>query len=121
MSNKIEIRQTIKPYKKKIEIEGDKSLSIRWALLASQSIGKSTSTNLLRSEDVLNTINCLKKLGVKIYLFKNKCEIYGTGINGYKYPMILQKIFNNYFFINDQIWISKNFDRIFSGYCFYPH
>ena len=85
MSSKIEIRQTIKPYKRKIEIEGDKSLSIRWALLASQSIGKSTSTNLLRSDDVLNTLNCLKKLGVKIYLFKNKCEIYGTGINGYKY------------------------------------
>jgi len=85
MSNKIEIRQTIKPFKKKIEIEGDKSLSIRWALLASQSIGKSTSINLLRSDDVLNTLNCLKKLGVKIYLFKNKCEIYGTGINGYKY------------------------------------
>ncbi len=85
MSNKIEIRQTIKPYKKKIEIEGDKSLSIRWALLASQSIGKSTSTNLLRSDDVLSTLNCLKKLGVKIYLFKNKCEIYGAGINGYKY------------------------------------
>ena len=85
MSNEIEIRQTIKPYNKKIEIEGDKSLSIRWALLASQSIGKSTSTNLLRSDDVLNTLNCLKKLGVKIYLFKNKCEIYGTGINGYKY------------------------------------
>ncbi|MFL2901935.1 MAG: 3-phosphoshikimate 1-carboxyvinyltransferase [Candidatus Pelagibacter sp.] len=85
MSNEIEIRQTIKPYNKKIEIEGDKSLSIRWALLASQSIGKSTSTNLLRSDDVLNTLNCLKKLGVKIYLFKNKCEIYGKGINGYKY------------------------------------
>ena len=85
MSNKIEIRQTIKSYNKKIEIEGDKSLSIRWALLASQSIGKSTSTNLLRSDDVLNTLNCLKKLGVKIYLSKNKCEIYGTGINGYKY------------------------------------
>ena len=60
-----------KRFKKVINIEGDKSLSIRWALLASQSIGKSTATNLLRSEDVLNTINCLKKLGVKISLFKN--------------------------------------------------
>ena len=85
MSNKIAIRETVKPYNKKVEIEGDKSLSIRWALLASQSIGKSTSTNLLRSDDVLNTLNCLKKLGIKVYLFKNKCEIYGTGINGYKY------------------------------------
>ncbi len=85
MNNKIIIRNIIKPFSKKIEIEGDKSLSIRWALLASQSIGKSTSTNLLRSEDVLNTLNCLKRLGVKVNLFKNKCEIYGVGINGYKY------------------------------------
>ena len=85
MSNKIVIRKTIKPFNKKIEIEGDKSLSIRWALLASQSVGKSTSTNLLKSDDVLNTLNCLKKLGVKINLFKNKCEIFGVGINGYRY------------------------------------
>ena len=85
MNNKILIKGTLKPFNKVINIEGDKSLSIRWALLASQSIGKSTATNLLKSEDVLNTINCLKKLGVKISLFKNKCEIYGLGINGFKY------------------------------------
>ena len=85
MNNKILIKGTLKPFNKVINIEGDKSLSIRWALLASQSIGKSTATNLLKSDDVLNTINCLKKLGVKISLFKNKCEIYGLGINGYKY------------------------------------
>ena len=85
MNNKILIKGALKPFDKIINIEGDKSLSIRWALLASQSIGKSTATNLLKSEDVLNTINCLKKLGVKISLFKNKCEIHGLGINGYKY------------------------------------
>ena len=85
MGNKIVIKNIIKPFNTKVKIEGDKSLSIRWALLASQSIGRSTSTNLLRSDDVLSTLNCLKKLGVKIYLFKNKCEIQGVGINGYKY------------------------------------
>tara|TARA_A100000164_G_scaffold348322_1_gene350418 strand:- start:421 stop:1737 length:1317 start_codon:yes stop_codon:yes gene_type:complete len=85
MNNKITIKKVIKPFNKTIKIEGDKSLSIRWALLASQSIGKSTSTNLLRSEDVFNTLNCLKKLGVKVNLFNNKCEIHGLGINGYKY------------------------------------
>jgi 3-phosphoshikimate 1-carboxyvinyltransferase len=79
------IKKIIKPFDKKIEIEGDKSLSIRWALIASQSIKKSISTNLLRSEDVLNTLDCLKKLGVKVYLSKYKCEIQGVGINGYKY------------------------------------
>ena len=57
--------QKIKPFDKILEIEGDKSLSIRWALLASQANGKSTSYNLLKSEDVLNTLNCLKKLGLK--------------------------------------------------------
>ncbi len=85
MSKKILIKNTIKPFNKSIEIEGDKSLSIRWALLASQASGKSISTNLLKSQDVLDTINCLRKLGVKILMDKKKCEIFGIGNNGYNY------------------------------------
>ena len=54
-------------------------------MLASQAYGKSVSKNLLKSEDVINTLRCLKKLGVKIKLHKNKCEIIGMGINGYRY------------------------------------
>ena len=79
------INNTIKPFNKILEIEGDKSLSIRWALLASQAKGKSKSINLLKSEDVLSTLNCLRKLGVRVKLKKNICEIYGLGLNGYKY------------------------------------
>ena len=85
MSNKISIKKTIKPFNKTLEIEGDKSLSIRWALLASQANGKSSALNILKSEDVLNTLKCLKKLGVKIKLIKNKCIINGLGVNGFKY------------------------------------
>ena len=85
MNNTISIFKTIKTFDKKLEIEGDKSLSIRWSLLASQAIGKSTAQNILISEDVLSTLKCLKQLGVKIKLIKNKCIIYGVGINGYKY------------------------------------
>ena len=85
MKNQIKIKNTIRSFNKVLEIEGDKSLSIRWALLASQAIGKSTAFNILRSEDVLSTLNCLRKLGVKVKLFKNKCEIHGVGINGYSY------------------------------------
>ena len=40
MNNIFCLNQSIKPFKKKITIEGDKSLSIRWALLASQATGK---------------------------------------------------------------------------------
>ena len=58
MLNKIKIKNTIKPFNKVLEIEGDKSLSIRWALLASQANGKSKSINLLKSEDVLSTLSC---------------------------------------------------------------
>jgi len=79
------INNTIKPFNKILEIEGDKSLSIRWALLASQAKGKSKSINLLKSEDVLSTLNCLRKLGVRVKLKKNICEINGLGLNGYKY------------------------------------
>ena len=85
MKNIIKIGHTIKPFNKVLEIEGDKSLSIRWALLASQAKGKSKSINLLKSEDVLNTLKCLKKLGVKVKLKKNICEIHGLGLNGFKY------------------------------------
>ncbi len=60
-----------------------KSLSIRWALMASQAIGKSKAYNLLNSEDVLSTINCLKKLGTEINFKKNYCEIIGFGLNNF--------------------------------------
>ena len=85
MQNKIIILKPIKTFNKILEIEGDKSLSIRWALLASQAHGKSKSFNLLKSEDVLSTLECLKKLGVRIKLSKNVCEINGVGLNGYNY------------------------------------
>jgi len=85
MGEFLKINQKIKPFNKKISIEGDKSLSIRWALLASQATGKSRAYKLLESEDVLSTLNCLKKLGVKVKFKNNYCEIIGKGLNGYDY------------------------------------
>ena len=85
MNNKLIINGVINPFNKTIVIDGDKSLSIRWALLASQANGKSTATNLLESDDVLSTLSCLKKLGIKVILSDNKCKIFGAGVNGYKY------------------------------------
>ncbi len=81
----IKIKDKIQKFNKVLSIEGDKSLSIRWALIASQSKSKSKSVNLLLSEDVINTLKCLKKLGVKIKISKNFCEINGVGLNGFKF------------------------------------
>ena len=70
MKTSVKISNKIKSYNKTLKIEGDKSISIRWALLASQASGKSKSYNLLRSEDVIDTLKCLKKLGIKDRLKK---------------------------------------------------
>jgi len=85
MINILRINKIIKPYNQKIVIEGDKSLSIRWVLLASQAVGKSKGYNLLMSEDVLATIDSIKRLGIKVKMHKGYCEIIGNGINGFKY------------------------------------
>ena len=60
MSKILSIKKKIEKYNKIINISGDKSLSIRWVLLASQAIGKSKAYNLLLSEDVLAAIDSVK-------------------------------------------------------------
>ena len=86
MANIFVIKKKISSFHDKlIKVSGDKSLSIRWVLLASLAKGKSRSTNLLRSDDVKASINVIKTLGIKVKLKKNFCEIYGKGLDGYKY------------------------------------
>ena len=82
MNKKIlKINKTIKSFNKKIFVEGDKSLSIRWVLLASLSKKRSVANNLLKSEDVMSAIKCIQKLGSKVTFKKNRCEIIGVGLN----------------------------------------
>jgi len=85
MSNKIIFKKKLKNFNKKIYIPGDKSLSIRWVLIASLSNGVSLAQNLLMSEDVIAALKAVKKLGVKVSYNSNICKIHGVGINGYKY------------------------------------
>ena len=85
MSQSITINNKIKDFNKKIEVPGDKSISIRWVLFSSLADGKSTAKNLLLSEDVRAALKVIKKLGIKAKVNLNKCIIYGKGINGYKY------------------------------------
>ena len=85
MQKSIKINSAIKKFNKKIKVDGDKSLSIRFALLASQAIGKSKAFNILRSADLVSSLKILRKLGIKIQLKKNYCEIIGQGVNGFHY------------------------------------
>ena len=112
MKNKIIINKKIKKFNKSIKIEGDKSLSIRWALLASQATGISKCKNLLMSEDVLNTLSCLRKLGVSIKFSNKECIINGKGLNSYQYKKNLilnaSKEVLNY----DEIEVNKTLSKI---------
>jgi len=84
VNNQIEIKKKIFPFNKSINVSSDKSLSIRCILLSSIAAGKSKIFNLLNSEDVLNTIKTVRRLGIKCVRKKNYVVVYGVGINGFK-------------------------------------
>ena len=81
MPKHICINKKISPYNKTIQVSSDKSLSIRTILLASQAVGISKISNLLESEDVLNTLKTIKKLGINYKKKKNCYEIYRFVLN----------------------------------------
>ena len=143
MVKPIYLNNKIKIFNKKIIVDGDKSLSIRWALMASMAIGKSRAYNLLKSEDVLSAITSLKKLGVKIRINKRYHEINGNGLNGYIYKknltinagnsgtlarLILAILINSPFkikLIGDKSLSKRDFSRVIQplkkfGASFYP-
>ena len=65
MTNHLIVNNKINKFNKIINVSGDKSLSIRWVLFASLAKGVSRAKNLLMSEDVIASIDTIKKLGIK--------------------------------------------------------
>jgi 3-phosphoshikimate 1-carboxyvinyltransferase len=63
----------------KLSVPSDKSISIRALLISSICFGNTKISNLLESEDVKNTLNCLRELGVKILKKRTKFEVFGQG------------------------------------------
>ena len=77
----LNINHKIKPFVKSIKVDSDKSQSIRSFLIGSISQNISITRNVLESEDVFSTIDCLKKLGVQIKKVKpQKYRIHGKGL-----------------------------------------
>lgn len=75
------IEKKIKEFNKTINVDSDKSISIRSFLISAISNDVSKIYNALESDDVNSCIQCLKKLGVKIKRIKNKDYlVYGKGL-----------------------------------------
>ena len=92
----IEIKNRIKPFNKTIKVDPDKSISIRSFLIGSISQNISSNKNVLESEDVFSTINCLKKLGVKIIKrSKGNYLVYGKGLGSLNARAITELNFVN--------------------------
>ena len=67
-------------------IPGDKSISHRSIIIPSISNGNCEINNILKSDDVLHTLNAFKNMGVNIEEFENKILINGKGLNSLKKP-----------------------------------
>ena len=92
----LKIEKKILPFKKTIKVDADKSISIRSFLIGSISQNISIARNILESDDVFSTINCLKKLGVKIKKLKSKSYmIYGKGLGSLHLKKNAQLNFGN--------------------------
>ena len=80
----LNVSNQIKPYNKTINVDSDKSISIRSFLIGAISHNISEVKNVLESGDVFSCILCLKKLGVKIDKIKAKQYlIYGKGLGSF--------------------------------------
>src|SRR5271170_215445 len=69
-----------------VELPGDKSISHRYAILASLAEGPSEIRNYSSSADCLSTIECMRKLGIQIDLTKDFVRVAGKGLDGLKAP-----------------------------------
>jgi len=80
----IHVSKKINTYTKTINVDSDKSISIRSFLIGAVSHNISEINNILESDDIYSCINCLKKLGVKIKKIKTKHYlVYGKGLGSF--------------------------------------
>lgn len=90
--------RTIKPVKAlngTIKIPGDKSISHRAVMFGSLAKGDTEITGFLMGADCLSTIDCFRKLGVKIDINEDKVIVHGNGLHGLKAPSSMLDVGNS--------------------------
>ncbi len=76
----------LKSFSAKIKVQADKSISHRSIILASLAKGTSEIRNILRADDVLNTVAIFRNLGVHISDHKGILTVKGKGLFGLSEP-----------------------------------
>lgn len=65
-----------------LEVPGDKSISHRYAMLASLAEGPTELTHFSAAADCRSTLDCFSRLGVKIDIEGDRVRIAGVGLDG---------------------------------------
>jgi 3-phosphoshikimate 1-carboxyvinyltransferase len=87
--------QKVKGLSGSIVIPGDKSISHRGVMFGSIAEGKTVISNFLTGEDCLSTIDCFRKMGVKITLTNDLVEVEGKGFAGLLEPSEILDVGNS--------------------------
>ncbi len=69
-----------------ISVPGDKSISHRALILGALAEGRTEINGLLKSEDILCTVQALQSLGVNIRKENGKWSVIGAGLGGFVQP-----------------------------------
>ena len=69
-----------------IALPGDKSISHRYAMIASLAEGKSTISNYSTGADCHSTLGCVQALGIQVEEEGTTVTIHGQGLHGWKEP-----------------------------------
>ena len=69
-----------------LTVPGDKSISHRAVMFGSLAMGMTSVENFLKGADCLSTIDCFRRLGVRIEEKEERICIYGKGLHGLKEP-----------------------------------
>lgn len=69
-----------------LSLPGDKSISHRYAMLASVAGGHSTIRNYSTGADCHATLRCLRALGIEVEVDGKEVRIRGRGLHGYRPP-----------------------------------
>jgi 3-phosphoshikimate 1-carboxyvinyltransferase len=82
-------KQVIRPARTisgSLEVPGDKSISHRYAMLASLAEGASDITHFSAAADCRSTLDCFSQLGVKIDIQGDRVRVAGLGLEGLRRP-----------------------------------
>jgi 3-phosphoshikimate 1-carboxyvinyltransferase len=69
-----------------VELPGDKSISHRYAILATLAEGPSEIFNYATAADCRSTLECLRRLGIEIDATRERIRITGRGLDGLRAP-----------------------------------